>query len=165
MLDYSDYIFIIQKLKENHGLVEEVEHKHIHTMREGTVDLFRLLYGYDPDMDVNKLYVSFHLDVTPVDAILWFQKICNYVDRAYLAECYYQDDRGETYVGVDAEAIRLYKQEQLIISNWEADKEETEKFLKAKIVGRPAVTKNFHNKQLALEVFNIMKPNDDETQH
>jgi len=163
--DYGEYILLISKLKDNFGLTEDVEHKYIHIMKEGTVQLFRIIFGYDPETNANELYLSFHLDINPVDSIMWYQRIKQAYSKVKLLECYFQDQRGETYTGQAAEVIRHYILEQEVISNWKSDDEQTDKYVNAKIIGRnPNENVSFDPKR-ASEVFNIMVPDDDDTQH
>jgi intein-encoded DNA endonuclease-like protein len=165
MIEYSDYTQIIGLLKDQYGLAETVEHKYIHKMSEGNVELFRFMFGYNTEKQQNELYASFHLDINPIDAIIWYKRLEHANPKVKLVDCYFRDGRDEVYTGQEAEVIRMYIQEQAIIANWDKSQKETEKFIKAKVVGRKSDEVVCHDPNKAIEVFSKMVQNDDDTEH
>lgn len=159
------YKDVIKGLTEHYGLNALKEHKFIYEFFEAEeVPLFKLIYGFKESEQKNILIATFHIDLNPADAIQWFLRIEHLHPKIRLQECYIKDDRGETFLGTQAEALRQYKLEQEALYNWTSDKEEAEKYVKARVLGRNRIkNQSFIEDTDAMIEFNRMvKPEDDE---
>ena len=161
----TKYLYLLEGLKDKYGLSYHADHPDIHEFYEGPIPLFKLIYA-TTEQGVPKLLLAVHLDINPVDAIQWHLRIRDLHNEIYITECYFKDDNGETFMGQKAETIRMYKNQQKIISEWSRDKEDTKKFLEAKIVGRSKHQPIAHvDKEKAIHEFNKMTYDDKKKYH
>lgn len=169
---YQEYLYVIGKLKDVHGLHIEVDHRDVHTFFKDKKPLFKLLYGTfqeDPDPAI---VVTFHMDLTHPEAIMWFSNIYRIHPLLRLHDSYLEDSNGETYLGEDAMALRETYMSQDILATWldNHDEEEIKEFVEAKVVGRePKATKTFDSlkqrDEAMIEFSRIKRPDDDDQVH
>ena len=164
MAALETYMMLVKQLTEAYKLNFYMEHKFIHEFFEEKIPLFKLIYAVDPKTKDNRVLVSFHLDMDAVDAIQWFDKICTSYPNARLAECYYKDDMDETYLGQDAEVIKMYKLEQEIVTKWlEQGEEKAKKFAESQIAGRERPKgKSFTDRDEAFAEFHKMQKGEED---
>lgn len=151
----KEYKSMLQSLEEWFSLKLEKEHVFIHRAMDEDGQLFRLIYGTFEGQSTPSIVISFHLDVRLEEGISWFLKVRSLHPQLKLTTSYYIDDAGECHTGESAELVKMYKEEQKIIANWQKSKEDTDAYIKAKIVGRPKAKrgKPFHNLDEALMEF------------
>lgn len=167
---FQDYLYLLQMLKDHFQLTSKKDGEHLHEMYEGSVPIFNLIMTQTYQHRDDRILMSFHLGINPLDAIQWYMRVKNLQSRVYMTECYFRDDKGTIFLGQDAEIIKMYKDEQRIISNWERDQEQTKKFIENPIEGKIVRTeKSFlsDKKDQALDYFNklSMYDKDDESCH
>lgn len=133
--DVNVYYTIVGLLKEEYDLSIDVENKYIHEFFEGSLPVFKLMYVKNEDRD-DRLLVSFHLDLTAVEAIQWFLRIRHFNHGLMLTQSYCKDDNGETFLGPAAEQIRMYRIQQEALAEYVGDIEGAKKAANSKIVGR-----------------------------
>lgn len=156
--------FLLDKLHNTYGLKMQRDHERICTLFEGDLEVFKLMYGFNEEKKQEELVVTFHLDINPALAIRWFNAMHNLDPFLSLKECYYIDDRNEIYYGQAAEAIRAYKDQQQVISDFLETDEDPKEFILDKVYGR--LKKDiFTDKDEALKEFNIVNKSDDDTEH
>ena len=169
---YQEYLYIIGKLKDIYKLEVDVPHQNIHTFYKNKAPIFKLLYGsYTKTGDTN-IVVSFHIDIKVTEAIQWFVNIANIHPLLKVAEVYIEDDKGETYLGEDAEFIKNLKFQREVLDAWMSSRGEDEmkEFVKSKIVGEPRDYKKSydsrHDSDKAIMDFDVLKkPEDSEDIH
>jgi hypothetical protein len=163
---YETYKRVIEDLKNYYGLRCNKEHDFIHEFYEiEDVPLFKLIFGYKPELEKTVVVITFHLDVTPVDSVQWYLRVYKVLPELRLQESYYKDDRGETFLGEKAEVLKYYKNEREILENWSRNQEDTREYLKnSKVFGRERDrTRSFLDIQDAMEEFNrFILPTDEE---
>lgn len=165
---YQEYIYLVGRLKDIHALDVDVNHKDIHTFYKNKIPMFKLLFGEFSKTKELNIVVSFHIDVKVTDAILWFINIQNIYPLLKVAEVYIDDDKGETYLGEDAELIRNLKFEREVLDQWLSSKGEDEmkEFVKSKIIGNERDYKKSYDSQgeseKAIMDFEFIKPPDDD---
>lgn len=172
MVDHNSFLSFVDRISEKYGLGAHEEHPYIFEFYEGEeIPLFKLIYGpTDKSGDKNVIVVTLHLELNPVDAIQWYHRVLNIVTDVRLQECYFKDDRGETFLGEHAEALKIYKDEQRVLSEWldekQTDDESIKEFAKARAFGRTRSKKSgFQDLAEAQIEFNrIFVPDDDEIQ-
>lgn len=164
---YESYLTFLKYVSEAYKVTMAVEHKCIHEFSEGPIPLFKIIFGHDEKDAKNKIFVSFHIDISSVDAILWWNRFKTHYYDVKLMESYMKDDRGETFVGQTAEIIHRYKLEQEILSNWASDKSEAEKYAKEPIYGRRDRVKQkaYLDLEVAKKEFLKMKAPEGEESH
>lgn len=160
---FQQYLYVIGKLKDVYKLDVEVPHRDIHTFFQGKTPIFKLLFGEYIETGDSNIVISFHIDVTSVDIIQWFLNVQALHPLLKIADHYLEDDKGETYLGEDADAIKNLKKHQEVLAEWLDNKDEKEikSFVSSKIVGRiKDQNKTFNSRiesdQATME-FNIMK--------
>lgn len=169
---YQEYLFVIGKLKDTYNLHVDVDHKDIHTFYKDKKPLFKLFFGMFTKEEENSIVVSFHIDMFHAEAIQWFINIYNLHPLIKIHDSYIEDSNGETFLGEDAMAIREVFQSQEILSEWleNHDREDTEYFVKSKVVGRQRDHTKIFDSQVErdkaiIEFDKIRKPEDDEGVH
>jgi hypothetical protein len=151
------------------GLTLDREHQHIATFYEAKNPIFKLVFGHFEGDHDESIVISFYLDLNPALAVNWFHRVVSFYKDISLTTCFYIDDAGESYVEEEAEIIKSYKTEQMVLSKYldKLDREDIKSFVDSKILGRVRETKkqylDYHG---ALSEFNKMKkPVDDDECH
>jgi hypothetical protein len=168
---YQEYLFVIGKLKDQFKLDLEVSHREVHTFFKDKRPIFKLLYGTFEKEASPVIVVSFHIDLTHSEAIMWFVDLYKIHPLIRLHDSWIEDSNGETYLGEDADAIKHVFTTQEILSDWldNHDEEDTREFVNAKVVGRDRQLKPFdslNQKAQAIQEFvRIKKPDDGESVH
>lgn len=163
----EDYHFLIGRISEKYDIEFVSENEVIHEFFEGDIPLFKAIYVRKSlEASVPKLMLSFHLDLTIPEGIEWYSRVYNESGamRILLTESYFKDDNDETFLGVDAEQIKMYKVQQQVLSEYLGDAEGAAKMANSKIVGRTRPQgrdRGFFDKNEALQEFSIMMPNKD----
>jgi hypothetical protein len=169
---YQEYLYVIGKLKDIYGLHIDVDHKDIHTFYHDKQPLFKLMYGiFEKDKEPT-IVVSFHIDLTHPQAILWFTNIYRIHPLLVLRDSYIEDSNGETFLGEDAYAIREVYQSQEILGQWldNHTEEEIKEYTEATVSGRAhEPSKTFDSRvekdQAIIEFNSTRKPGEDDTIH
>lgn len=161
-IEVDDYNYLSNLLRSKFDIKYEVENRWIREFFEGPIPLFKLLFVKNTKKDETSIMVSFHLDVDSVDAIQWFLRIRSIFKPLTLTQCYYKDDNKETFLGVEAEQLKLYKIQQAALIDWGSNKKSARALTKTKAVGRSRPIgrdKGFSNLEDAEKEFFIMMPN------
>lgn len=169
---YQEYLYVVGKLKDIYPLNIDVNHKDIHTFYDEKRPIFKLLYGTFNEETEPSIVVSFHINIRHVEAIIWYSRIYNIHPLLRLHDSHIEDDRGETYLGADAETIRDIKLQQDILSEWlnKHAKEDIEEFVDAKVHGRQRDSKKSFSSQAEaekaiIEFEKMQNPDDDGDVH
>lgn len=170
-LDYAEYLYYVDHIAEKYGIGSYQEHRYIHEFFEAEeCPLFKLIYGpTDKTGGKNVVVLTLHLDLNPVDSIQWYSRVSSIIPNVRLQQPYYKDDRGETFLGAQAETLKMYKEEQNIIAGWLESKsgdEEAKRYVESKVVGRVRNKKlAYVDLESAVNEFNrIFNPDSDEIQ-
>lgn len=158
----KDYTYLMGLIGERLNIKPVTENMYIHEFFEGPIPLFKLLFVERLEEGGTAMMVSFHLDVDSVDAIQWFLRIRNIYQPLMITQCYYKDDNGETFLGVTAEQLKLFKIQQAALVEWGSDKEAAKKMIDAKAIGRKRARgrdKGFIDIKEAEDEFFKMMPN------
>ncbi len=110
------YTAILERLKTLYGLSSETEHEFIHEMYEGPLPIFKLLMTAPSDSEPSILLVSFHLELDSPSAIQWYLRLRSLDPNVSITACYLKDADNTSYVGEDAEILRMYMIEQDVIA-------------------------------------------------
>lgn len=107
---YKRFNNLVDKLIQQYDLIAEQEHENIITFFNEVHDpLFKIVTLIEEDKHKEQeLYIMYHLDVTPTEAIIWFNKIRLIDDRVNLAENWIIVD-GDVITGLEAEFIHSQK--------------------------------------------------------
>lgn len=170
---YQEYLYMIGKLKDAHGLTVDVDHTDIHTLYKDKQPLFKLFFGtFSENPDDPSIVVSFHVDLVHVEAIIWFMNIHKVHPSIQIHDSYVEDSNGETYLGEEALALREVFQAQEILANWleNEDRAGMEEFVKSDVVGRERDPHKSFNSQdernlAMIEFERLRKPSDDDNIH
>ena len=163
----EDYHFLIGRISEKYDIEFISENEVIHEFYEGDIPLFKALYVHKSvEVSTPRLMLSFHLEMSIPEAIEWYSRVYNESGamRILLTESYFKDDNNETFLGVDAEQIKMYKVQQQILAEYAGDKESAERTAKAKVIGRHRPVgrdRGYFDKREALQEFSIMMPDKD----
>lgn len=164
---YEQYLWLIGKLKDQHKLTVEADHRDIHTFYNGKQPVFKLLFGQFSGKDSQEIVISFHIDLKAPEAIQWFTNVQTLHPSVRLTEVHIEDDAGETFLGEDAQKIADLKIQQEVLRMWitgEENKTEIKQFVASKVVGRMKDRKFFDTSEMekAIIEFDLMKkPIDD----
>lgn len=168
---YQEYLYVIGKLKDVHGLDLDVDHRDIHTFFKDKRPLFKLLFGSFEKDGERSIVVSFHVDLPHPDVISWFIEIYKFHPLVKVYDSYMEDTAGETYLGEDALALKDLYNSQEVLSDWLDNKseDEIEDFAKSEVQGKQPNTKLFSSKyqhdEAIMEFTRTKKPNSGETIH
>lgn len=160
---YQEYLYTIGKLKDIYKLEVDVVNKNIHIFYENKIPIFKLLFGSFAKNGQEAIVVSFHIDVKITHAIQWFSNIEQIHPDLKVADAYIEDDKGETYLGEDAEFIKNLKFQREVLDTWLSNRGEDEmrEFVKSKIVGKPKnlnkIYDSRHDRELAIMEFELLK--------
>jgi hypothetical protein len=135
---YDQYIYLIGKLKDVYKLDVEVEHRNIHVFYKDKLPLFKLFFGIFPSQESQSIVISFHIDLTHPEVIIWFQNLKDIHPIIELHDSYIEDSVGETYLGEDAVAIKNLYVSQDVLDTWlnSATVEDMQAFIHSKVLGR-----------------------------
>lgn len=165
---YQEYLFVIGKLKDVYNLDVDVSHRDIHTFYDKKKPVFKLMFGQYNENQETGIVVSFYIDIKVTEAINWFISISEIHPMVRVAEVYIEDDKGETFLGEDAEFIKNLKFQREVLDHWLSNKgqDEMKEFVKSKIVGAPRNYKKSydsrHDSDKAIIEFEYLKkPEDD----
>lgn len=169
---YQEYLRVIGKLKDVHGLTVDVEHEDIHTFIKGKQVLFKLFFGqFTQDSDPS-IVISFHIDLYHHEAIIWFVNTYRIYPSIQVHDSFIEDSAGETYLGADAMALKETYQAQEILNKWldGSSEEEMEEFVNSEVRGRePNPRKSFDSRrekdEAIIEFNRLRKPPDDDQVH
>lgn len=134
---YQEYLYLIGKLKDVHGLDIDVRHKDVHVFFKNKKPLFQLMYGTFAEEPDPSIVVSFHLELFHAEAIQWFIYIYNLHPLVRLNDSYIEDDKGDYFIGADAIKLQEVYRAQDVLSEWLDNKtrEEIEDFAESEIFG------------------------------
>ena len=163
----TEYLILIETLKNKYSIEYKKLNPFMYDFTDGDIPLFQLLYGKHEDARDDKILVSMHLDLDPMEAIQWYLQIKDIYKEIYLTSSFYKDDQGETFLGQLAYAIREHKETQRIVSGWQKDTEETKKFLESKITGRDKtkLPLAYIDQDSAVEEFHTLQKEDKDKCH
>lgn len=135
---YQEYLYVVGKLKDQYKLTVEPDHQRIHTFFNGKSPIFKLLFGLSAESGETDIVVTFHIDVPTPHAIQWFINIVNIHPMLKVHDVYIEDDRGEMYLGKEAQKLWLLKFEQDTLAYWlqNHEKDDMFKFVNGKVYGR-----------------------------
>jgi hypothetical protein len=169
---YQEYLYVIGKLKDIYGLHLEVDHKDIHTFFKDKKPMFKLMYGTFTADNEPSIVISFHIDLSHADVIMWFTNVYRIHPLLILRDSYIEDSKGETYLGEDAEVLKHIYMAQDILKEWLDNHsiEEMEEYVKAEVHGQVyEPTKTFDSRDQREEAIisfsRNRKPSDDDTLH
>lgn len=161
----------VDDIAQRYGLGAHPEHDQIYEFYEAEeVPLFKLIFGpSDKSDNQNVVIVTFILGLDPVDAIQWFLRVRNVIPEVRLQASYFKDDNGETFLGEHAEIIKMYKDEQKVLSDYinsKQDEEEAKAYVRGRVEGRVRdKTKAFNDmEEAAIEFNRMLIPDKDELQ-
>lgn len=158
----QDYTYLISLIGERLNINPVTENEFIHEFFEGPIPLFKLLFAKRQAEGEPAMVVSFHLEVDSVDAIQWFLRLRRIYQPLMITQCYYKDDNDETFLGVAAEQLKLFKIQQAALVEWGSGKETAKKMISTKAVGRKRPVERdcgFIDKEKAEDEFFKMMPN------
>lgn len=161
------YEAILERLQNDFQLtVDRTEHAAITEFLEGPLPLFKLLMT-TPEPDTPALLiVSFHIELDSPAAIQWWARIRHLDPNLHISACYLKDAEGVSYVGEDAEIMKMYMIEQDVISSWIASDKDAADVLNQKLPSMvPSPIKSFHNYRKALTEFHRMKKSKGDVSH
>lgn len=169
---YQEYLYVIGKLKDIHGLHVDVDHKDVHTFYKGKQMIFKLLHGTFSDDGTPSIVVTFQMELDAKEVIQWYLNICNVFPPIKLMESFFEDVAGEIFYGEDAKKLLTVKRDQQCIQEYlkHYDTKGLREFATAKVVGRERDPKRVYVKDtemdLALKEFELMKkPVEDDEVH
>ena len=160
---------LISKLESFYNVTFLPDVKNVATAVDKEGELFKLIKGNFQDIRSDSIVLSFHLGINTVEAIEWYMRIRNLYDELRLSSCYFVDDDGNVFFGEDAELIKMYKDEQIILADYSGTKEDARDLSGKKIVGKSRDKKTkpkFYSSRIeALKDFYAEKiPGDEEVQ-
>lgn len=167
-MTYEKYIEIIKDLNDAYGTAVDVEHEFIHEFYENQIPLFKLILGDPGDGQDALLIISFHLDLPATSAIQWFLRITSLHKDANLSAPYIRDSNGDSYVGEDAEIVRMYALEQEILSTWiksERTEEEATARIEKEVESPEEPPKTFATVKAAVAAFKRLGKKKNDTLH
>lgn len=169
---YQEYLYVVGKLKDVHGLEITVEHENVHTFYKNKKPVFKLLFGMHDKEEDTSIAVTFHIDLMHAEAIQWFIAIYNTHPPIRLQDSYIEDSDGNFFLGEDAIKIQYVYTSQDVLKEWleNATKEEIKEFTETKVTGYVEKTQKTFDSQNQREMakisFNqLRKPTDDEEVH
>lgn len=147
---------IIEYLRGQYNLkLDRSEHPMIAEFYEDKAPLFKLIYNPPEDDSPALIIISFQIDQSAPVAVQWFVRIQQLFPKLCISASYIKDASGVSYVGEDAEIVRLYAIEQHVISNWMQSENEEVPQLQTES-SEPDKTKVFYDKTAALMEFRKM---------
>lgn len=169
---YQQYLYLIGQLKDKFKLTIDVDREDIHTFFQGKRPLFKLFFGTHAEEDTPSIVVSFHLDLLHPEVIIWFNEIYELHPTLQLQDSYYEDSKGDAYLGEDALYIQDVARTQEVLSEWltTSTREEIEEFATAPIQGNPdAALQAFRSPEgqdpAIIKFNNMVKPGSDDEVH
>lgn len=158
------YAEIVNQVKILHGLRSEREHEFVHEFFEGPIPLFKLILANNEERPF--VAASFHIEMEASDAIQWFARVRSLDANLRIAPCYLRDSDGTSYVGEDAQILRLYMLEQDIISRYVSGNKDPEEIVNARTPAiKPSPLKTYSDYKHAISEFNKLKKKDGDTEH
>jgi len=153
------YEAILERLQKDYQLtVDRSEHNSITEFFEGPLPLFKLIMTTPEGETPSVLIVSFHIELDTSSAIQWFLRIRQLDPNLYISECYLKDAEGGSYVGEDAEILKMYMMEQDIIAAWTASDTDISDFAQQELPTiPPSPLKAFSSYKAALREFNKLQ--------
>lgn len=167
---YQEYLYVVGKIKDIHGLDCEVNHRDVHTFYDGKRPLFKLVFGTFNKEDSDSIVILFHIEMRHPEVIIWFSKIYNIHPMLRLNDSWIEDDKGDYFIGENAEKIFEIYRAQEVLATWleTHTKEEIEDFVQSKVEGADPTPKTFESKQLEAatkEFERLRKASDDDEVH
>jgi hypothetical protein len=169
---YQEYLYVIGKLKDVHGLHVDVDHKDVHTFYKGKQQLFKLLHGTFSEDGTPTIVVTFQIELDAKEIIQWYLNVSNVHPMVKMMESYFEDVAGEIFYGEDAKKLLTVKHDQQCIKEYLAhyDTKGLREFASAKVVGRERDPKKLYISHLemdqAIKEFETMKkPVEDDEVH
>lgn len=161
------YEAILERLqKEYHLKIDRSEHAAITEFIEGPLPVFKLIMTTEEEEQPSILMISFHIEVDAPSAIQWFMRVRSLDPNLYISACYLKDAEGVSYVGEDAEIMRMYMMEQDIISAWVASDKDAADVLNQKLpTVPPSPIKTYGDYKKALVEFHRMHKKKDDVSH
>lgn len=162
------YVAIVDRLKREYGLeTYDAEHEFIREFYEGPIPVFKLIMtapGEDGTPSV--MLISFHIELDATAAIQWFLRVRSLDPHLHIAACYLKDAEGTSYVGEDAEILKMYMIEQDVIAAFIASDKDAADVLGQKLPGlEPSPLKQFATYREALREFSKMQKRKGDISH
>lgn len=159
------YSEILNQVRNLYGLKSEIEHDFIHEFFEGSIPLFKLILVSD-DEGPGFVMASFHIDVEASDAIQWFMRIRSLDPNLRVTACYLRDSNGASYVGEDAQVLKLYMMEQDIVSTFIQGNKDPEDIVNRHLTAeKPSQQKTYSDYDAAIHEFNKMRKKEGDVEH
>lgn len=161
------YEAILERLQKEYGLrIDRTEHTFITEFYEGPLPVFKLIMTSEDESQPAVLIISFHLELGSPEAVQWFLRIRGLDPNLHISACYLKDAEGVSYVGEDAEILRMYMMEQDIISAWSQSDKDAADVLNQKLPTLPpSPVKTYADYRKALIDFHKMKKSKGDVSH
>lgn len=158
------YTEILNQMRILYGLTSDQEHEAIHEFFEGPLPVFKLIL-VTSDEGPGFTMVSFHIEVQAAEAIQWFLRIRGLEPNLRVGPCYLRDTAGTTYVGEDAQVLKLYMVEQDILSNYIQGTKDAEEIVNKELATKPSPLKTYSDYKIAINQFHKLTKKDGDIEH
>lgn len=156
---------ILNQMRNLYGLTSDQEHEAIHEFFEGPLPVFKLIL-VNSDEGPGFTMVSFHIEVQAAEAIQWYVRIRNLEPGLRVTACYLRDSAGTSYVGEDAQVLKLYMVEQDILSNYIQGTKDAEEIVNPKVaIAKPSPLKTYSDYKTAINQFHRLTKKDGDIEH
>ena len=160
---------VLADLESRFGLsIDRGVHPNLVECLEGPIPLFNLILDLDGDdeSEAGLMYVSFHIELDAPTAIQWYHRLVIYDKDLAMTGVYLKDAEGETYVGEDAQVLRLYMMEQDIVAKWMTTERDPEDIFNPNLkVPGPSPMKTFSDYKKAFREFRDMRKKKNDVSH
>lgn len=145
----DDYRLLLYRLQDKYSLKKIQDHPFVHTLEEGGVPLFRLVFSMDKANSTNKILLSFHSVNSAYHGVVWFLRTYELYENVVLAPNYFVDKFGQTFLGEDADYMKFDQLRENIMREWKHN------VGKVRTLDRVSdMPKSYHDINKALEEFN-----------
>lgn len=120
-VDENFYVEMVKAIADKYEVQFYAETNHVAEFFEGEIPLFKLLFSPEQDGMPAITALSFNLELTSPYAIHWFLRVREIDPNVNLTVCYLRDGRGFTYVGHDAELLRMQAIEKHAVTQFLLD--------------------------------------------
>ena len=158
---------IIERLQAEYSLsVDRSEHESIVEFYEGPLPLFKLIVTTPPERTGPTLLISYHIELDAPSAIQWFLRVRHLDPNLMISESYLKDSKGVSYVGEDADILKMYMVEQDVVAAYMQSEKDAEDILEQELPShQPSPIKVYSEYKKALAEFNRMEKKKGEISH
>ena len=159
------YDEMLSQIRHLYDVACESEHRFIHEFFEGQLPVFKLILVDNTD-GPGFIMVSFHIEMEASAAIQWFMRIRQMDPNLRVTQCYLKDQNGVSYVGEDAQVLRLYVIEQEIMSSYiQGDKDADEIITQTVTSDKPSPVRTYSDQKTTIDAFNKLKKSKGDFEH